>query len=89
MSEQWLGLHNPDRHETDGSLAYCDTCRRPSGAPGGCWPDEPCKCCLVADNEALRDTLARVRAAIAPHNNAHMWQCPCCAAVAKALDGER
>ncbi len=40
---------------------------------------------VVAEVAALRETVARVRETVEPHNNAHMWQCPCCAAVAKAL----
>ena len=32
--------------------------------------------------------LARIREAIEPHMQAHGWQCPCCAAVHNAIEGE-
>ena len=60
MSEQWRGLHNPERHEPDmlGVIARCATC----GDTGGlCHPDSPCRCCLAAEVEALRARLRAVR----------------------------
>ena len=38
--------------------------------------------------DADADTLARIREAIEPHMQAHGWQCPCCAAVHNAIEGE-
>jgi hypothetical protein len=55
MSEQWMGLHNHDRHFY--SPGYGDRC-------GKCWycsPETPCYCCLQAEVEALRAQVQRVR----------------------------
>ena len=53
MSEQWMGLHNPDRHSDPTTsvygITYCD-CQGSSV----CEPDGPCYCCLYAEVEALR-----------------------------------
>jgi hypothetical protein len=46
MSEQWMGLHNPERHRPGvGACSVCETL---------CWGPQPCKCCLAAEVEALR-----------------------------------
>ena len=98
--EQWMGLHNPERHEPDmlGAIARCATC----GDTGGlCHPDSPCRCCLAAEVEALRAQVQRVRELHAPVNvpGGNVWceaQCeatadgdstewPC--ATIRALDG--
>ena len=48
MSE-WHGLHNPERHAQFGESVICDqaSCLE-------CEPAHPCRCCLVAEVEALR-----------------------------------
>jgi hypothetical protein len=51
MSEQWMGLHNPQRHEKVYERKWdcvCLLCR------GRCAEDECCRCCLAAEVEALR-----------------------------------
>ena len=58
MNGQWLGLHNPQWHETTSTSvdwAWCDTCR------DSCKPWRPCYCCLAAEVEALRAQVQRVR----------------------------
>lgn len=47
MSEQWLGLHNHDRHERNGLAAWC------SNEEITCAEHYPCRCCLAAEVEAL------------------------------------
>ena len=51
MSEQWLGLHNPDRHFVtfEGGACHCDEC-----GVALCLPNHPCRCCLAAEVEVLR-----------------------------------
>lgn len=47
MIEQWMGLHNPDRHEgatTDS--AWCLFCS------GACLVGDYCHCCLAAEVQA-------------------------------------
>lgn len=54
---EWRGLHNHEQHEyPSDSGAYCRTC-----AGVLCWRDTPCRCCLAAENEALRAQVQRVR----------------------------
>lgn len=43
---------------------------------------------LRAQVEHLTATVQATRDAVTPHNQEWGWQCPCCAAVAKALGGE-
>lgn len=43
---------------------------------------------LEDSNRKLRAQLAKVKTTITPHQEAWGWQCPCCAAVAAALDGD-
>jgi hypothetical protein len=45
----WKGLSNePERHRARGDMdAWCDWC-------GDCAEDQPCRCCLAAEVEALR-----------------------------------
>jgi hypothetical protein len=49
MSE-WLGLHNPAAHK---DYTGCRACKE------RCAPDKPCYCCLAAEVEALRESLAK------------------------------
>lgn len=66
MSEQWLGLHNHERHRP---VAYdethCTLCREYCDPRGGA---SYCRCCLMEErtilttaNEVLRAQVARVR----------------------------
>lgn len=60
MSEPWMGLHNPERHRllSDGS-AICDDSDDDVEQYWGCIEDcsetDPCKCCLAAEVESLRE----------------------------------
>lgn len=49
MSEQWLGLRNPDLHEV--SMLTAAHCRYDFEL---CLPNRPCRCCLAAEVEVLR-----------------------------------
>ena len=42
----------------------------------------------LKQGRADADTLARIREAIEPHMQAQGWQCPCCAAVHSAIEGD-
>ena len=66
MSEQWMGLHNEERHRVlPTGMAFCDGCDddvdRYWGCLEDCAPNDPCRCCLAAEVEALRATVQRVR----------------------------
>ena len=52
----WKGLSNePERHRARGDMdAWCDWC-------GDCAEDQPCRCCLAAEVEALRAQIKAVR----------------------------
>ena len=52
MSEQWRGLHNPERHFSafGTGTPVCDECD-----DALCVPSNPCYCCLAAEVEALRE----------------------------------
>ena len=64
MSEQWLGLHNQDDHEWGWGErdAWCTTCEGPRRDRGQCFAKEPCRCCLAAEVEALRNSLGHCAA---------------------------
>ena len=64
MSEQWLGLHNQDDHEWGWGErdAWCTTCEGPRRDRGQCLAKEPCRCCLAAEVEALRNSLGHCAA---------------------------
>lgn len=50
MSDQWRGLHNPDRHSgefLDPDVADCSCCECRY-----CAKDSPCRCCLTIEVEA-------------------------------------
>ena len=51
MSEQWRGLHNPERHFSafGTGTPLCDECD-----DALCVPSNPCYCCLEAEVEVLR-----------------------------------
>lgn len=55
----WKGLHNePNRHRARGDMdAWCDWC-------GDCAEDQPCRCCLAVEVEALRDQNAELLATL-------------------------
>ena len=59
MSEQWLGLHNQDDHEWGWGErdAWCTTCEGPRRDRGQCLAKEPCRCCLAAEVEVLREQI--------------------------------
>ena len=62
MSEQWRGMHNPERHsqfEVGGGVV-CERCWTGTVA-AVCYQDQPCRCCLAAEVEALRAQVQRVR----------------------------
>jgi len=51
MSEQWQGLHNPNQHKR-----YKDECRCVGcGDYEWCASEYPCRCCLAAEVETLRE----------------------------------
>lgn len=56
---QFRGLHNPERHTPyavngDPAVAWCrDNCEHGNGTQ--CAMVDPCRCCLAAEVEALRD----------------------------------
>lgn len=55
MSE-WRGLHNHERHsrfEVGGGVT-CERCWA-GDYRAVCYPDQPCRCCLAAEVEALRE----------------------------------
>lgn len=70
MSE-FRGLHNPERHRllSDGTT-FCDDSDEDVetywGCIEDCYPDDPCRCCLAAEVEALRAQVQRVRELHAP-----------------------
>ena len=70
MSEQWLGLHNPERHEPyAGQFAgYAECLPVLGGCLAECGEDDPCRCCLAAEVETLR---GRIAEAIALHWDRH------------------
>ena len=59
MSEQWLGLHNQDDHEWGWGErdAWCTTCEGPRRDRGQCLAKKPCRCCLAAEVEVLREQI--------------------------------
>ena len=59
VSEQWLGLHNQDDHEWGWGErdAWCTTCEGPRRDRGQCLAKEPCRCCLAAEVEVLREQI--------------------------------
>ena len=63
MSEQWLGLHNPERHEPyAGQFAgYAECLPVLGGCLAECGEDDPCRCCLAAEVETLRAQVKAVR----------------------------
>ena len=63
MSEQWLGLHNPERHEPyAGQFAgYAECLPVLGGCLAECGEDDPCRCCLAAEVETLRAQVQAVR----------------------------
>jgi hypothetical protein len=83
MSARWLGLHNPERHRIDGSYSWCAFCAAPDVAD--CFPDDPCRCCLAAEVEALRATVARVRELVRPGRTTATLSIE---VLKRALDGE-
>ena len=53
MSEQWQGLHNPNQHKR-----YKDECRCVGcGDYEWCASEYPCRCCLAAEVEVLREQI--------------------------------
>ena len=59
MSEQWLGLHNPERHEeiyTTSQVSECGQCGFME-----CSKNILCHCCLEAEVETLRAQVQAVR----------------------------
>ena len=64
MSEQWLGLHNQDDHEWGWGErdAWCTTCEGPRRDRGQCLAKKPCRCCLAAEVEVLRNSLGHCAA---------------------------
>ena len=53
MSEQWMGLHNPERHRDNGAdYTWCAECENHDES--GCFPADPCRCCLEAEVAARR-----------------------------------
>ena len=75
----WRGLFNPERHRDNGAdYTWCAECENHDES--GCFPADPCRCCLEAQ-------AAAVAAVIAPHMEAYGWSCPCCTAVADTLKG--
>ena len=56
MSEQWKGLHHHDRHVTAAPLGRTIVvCELGMACREVCSEAYPCKCCLQAEVEALRD----------------------------------
>ena len=63
MSEPWLGLHNPERHEAgydEPQAAKCDD-------GDWCTPLRPCYCCMDAEVQALRAQVQAVRDVLADY----------------------
>ncbi len=61
MSEQWMGLHHPDRHEHHGGIADCLIETANPVMARWCTRDHPCRCCLAAEVEVLRAELDRYK----------------------------
>ena len=60
MSEQWMGLHNPERHRDNGAdYTWCAECENHDES--GCFPADPCRCCLEAEVAARRAQVKAVR----------------------------
>ena len=52
----WRGLRNPTRHRDDSGIGAWSSCIYAWGGCGeGCFPEKPCRCCLVASLQAVRD----------------------------------
>ena len=65
MSEQWIGLHNPDWHHSVGVRAWCRC---------GTWCSDgaECDCCELVELRAEVETLrGRIAEAIALHWDRH------------------
>ena len=62
MSEPWMGLHNPERHERNGLAAWC------SDEEITCSESYPCRCCLAAEVKALREQIQAVRDVCMTHH---------------------
>lgn len=52
MSEPWMGLHNPERHEPHGGIADCIIETANPVMARWCTRTHPCRCCM--DEEARR-----------------------------------
>lgn len=89
MSEQWLGLHNPERH-----MVYSSSAARCHHDFQWCLPDRLCHCCLMEErtilataNEALRAQIQRL--SDTRHGSGlYPWHCPACEELHRALDGD-
>lgn len=73
MSEQWLGLHNPERHEPyAGQFAgYAECLPVLGGCLAECGEDDPCRCCLAAEVETLRAQVQAVRDVLGDVSNVY------------------
>ena len=59
---EWMGLHNPERHEADASDPRVKWCPCFTAMTEHvCAPDRPCPCCVEAEAERLRALVQRVR----------------------------
>ena len=80
MTEQWLGLHNPERHTTFASSGGAATCSRETG---WCTPERPCGCCMDEEARRLKAEVEALRAQVAELRG--KWHHACAVARIEAL----